>query len=46
MEWLNYFVEKLWRSIDPKFFVAVEDILEDALESIAPAVIVRLFHFF
>ncbi|KAI9497976.1 hypothetical protein BDB00DRAFT_755787 [Zychaea mexicana] len=39
VEWMNYFVQKIWRSIDPNVFVSVEDILEDTLQSIAPAVI-------
>ncbi|KAI7852946.1 hypothetical protein BDC45DRAFT_484442 [Circinella umbellata] len=39
VEWMNYFLEKIWRSIDPNVFVIVEDILEDTLESLAPAVI-------
>jgi Ca2+-dependent lipid-binding protein len=40
VEWLNYCVEKIWRSIDPQMFVQVEDILEDTLESLAPGFIV------
>ncbi|KAI9283000.1 hypothetical protein BC943DRAFT_281072 [Umbelopsis sp. AD052] len=39
VEWLNYCVEKIWRSIDPQMFVQVEDILEDTLESLAPGFI-------
>ncbi|KAJ2959007.1 hypothetical protein NQZ79_g5470 [Umbelopsis isabellina] len=39
VEWLNYCVEKVWRSIDPQIFVQVEDILEDTLQSLAPKVI-------
>ena len=42
VEWLNYFLEKIWRSIDPNIFVTVEDILEDTLESLAPSVIVSI----
>ncbi|KAI8879896.1 hypothetical protein K501DRAFT_256031 [Backusella circina FSU 941] len=36
VEWLNYMVEKIWRSIDPEFFTLVEDILEDTIQSVAP----------
>ncbi|KAI8136766.1 hypothetical protein BJV82DRAFT_526545 [Fennellomyces sp. T-0311] len=39
VEWMNYFLERIWRSIDPNVFVAVEDILEDTLQSLAPGVI-------
>ncbi|KAI9029659.1 hypothetical protein CLU79DRAFT_843161 [Phycomyces nitens] len=36
VEWLNFMVEKIWRSIDPEFFVLVEGMLQDTLESIQP----------
>ncbi|KAH8550706.1 hypothetical protein BGW37DRAFT_457834 [Umbelopsis sp. PMI_123] len=39
VEWLNYCVEKVWRSIDPQMFVQVEDILEDTLMTLAPGFI-------
>lgn len=42
MEWLNYMLDKIWRSIDPSIFVMVEDILEDALQSVAPALVVSI----
>jgi Ca2+-dependent lipid-binding protein len=40
VEWLNYCVEKIWRSIDPQMFAEVEDILEDTIQSLAPGFIV------
>ncbi|KAF1797109.1 hypothetical protein FB192DRAFT_1335564 [Mucor lusitanicus] len=39
MEWFNDIAEKIWRSIDPRIFMAVEDILEDTLARVAPKVI-------
>ncbi|KAI8979253.1 hypothetical protein BDF20DRAFT_974130 [Mycotypha africana] len=39
VEWLNYMVEKIWRSVDPEIFADVEDILEDTLQSVAPKII-------
>ncbi|CEJ04745.1 hypothetical protein RMCBS344292_18699 [Rhizopus microsporus] len=39
VEWLNYMVEKIWRSIDPELFTIVEDLLEDAIQSVAPSII-------
>lgn len=35
-------VEKIWRSIDPELFTIVEDLLEDAIQSVAPSIIVSL----
>jgi Ca2+-dependent lipid-binding protein len=32
-------VEKIWRSIDPELFTIVEDLLEDAIQSVAPSII-------
>lgn len=40
VEWLNYMVEKIWRSVDPEVFTVVEDLLEDTLQSVAPSFIV------
>ncbi|GAN11450.1 hypothetical protein MAM1_0611d11013, partial [Mucor ambiguus] len=39
MEWFNGIAEKIWRSIDPRIFMAVEDILEDTMARVAPKVI-------
>ncbi|RCH95171.1 hypothetical protein CU098_006546, partial [Rhizopus stolonifer] len=39
VEWLNYMLEKLWRSIDPEIFTDIEDLLEDTLQSVAPSFI-------
>ncbi|KAI7904926.1 uncharacterized protein BX663DRAFT_501057 [Cokeromyces recurvatus] len=39
MEWLNDMLSKIWRSIDPKVFATVEDILEDTLVRVAPKII-------
>lgn len=39
VEWLNYMVEKIWRSVDPEVFTVVEDLLEDTLQSVAPSFI-------
>ncbi|KAI8890295.1 hypothetical protein K501DRAFT_237324 [Backusella circina FSU 941] len=39
VEWLNFMVEKVWRSIDPEFFTLIEDILEDTLQSVSPGFI-------
>ncbi|KAI7871162.1 hypothetical protein BDF14DRAFT_1878550 [Spinellus fusiger] len=41
VEWLNFIVHKIWRSIDPCIFACVEDILEDALLSVSPSAIVN-----
>jgi Ca2+-dependent lipid-binding protein len=40
MEWFNSIAEKIWRSVDPKTFTILEDILEDMLATVAPAIIV------
>lgn len=42
VEWLNYMVEKIWRSVDPEVFTIVEDLLEDTIQSVAPSVIVSV----
>jgi hypothetical protein len=42
VEWLNYMMEKIWRSVDPEVFTVVEDLLEDTLQSIAPSFIVSI----
>lgn len=34
--------EKIWRSIDPELFTIVEDLLEDAIQSVSPGIIVSL----
>ncbi|CAO0800083.1 unnamed protein product [Mucor circinelloides] len=39
MEWFNAIAEKIWRSVDPRIFMVVEDILEDTLARVAPKVI-------
>ncbi|KAI8377186.1 hypothetical protein EDC96DRAFT_494795 [Choanephora cucurbitarum] len=39
VEWLNYMIEKLWRSINPEMFTDIEDLLEDTLQSVAPSFI-------
>ncbi|KAI7902890.1 uncharacterized protein BX663DRAFT_508770 [Cokeromyces recurvatus] len=39
VEWLNYMLEKIWRSIDPQIFADIEDLLEDTLQSVAPSFI-------
>ncbi|KAI8391172.1 uncharacterized protein BYT42DRAFT_555889 [Radiomyces spectabilis] len=39
VQWLNYFIGRIWRSIDPSVFNVVEDLLEDILGGIAPAFI-------
>ncbi|KAL0074495.1 hypothetical protein F4703DRAFT_1946910 [Phycomyces blakesleeanus] len=39
VEWLNFMIEKIWRSIDPEFFVLVEDLLEDTIKSVQPDVV-------
>ncbi|KAI8976219.1 hypothetical protein BDB01DRAFT_359888 [Pilobolus umbonatus] len=39
VEWLNYMVEKIWRSIDPEFFADIEDLLEDTIQSVSPSFI-------
>ncbi|KAG1048652.1 hypothetical protein G6F43_008976 [Rhizopus delemar] len=39
VEWLNFMVEKIWRSVDPELFVVVEDLLEDTIQSVAPSII-------
>ncbi|KAI8375545.1 hypothetical protein BD560DRAFT_392622 [Blakeslea trispora] len=39
VEWLNYMIEKLWRSINPELFTDIEDLLEDTLQSVAPSFI-------
>ncbi|KAK4515667.1 3-isopropylmalate dehydrogenase [Mucor velutinosus] len=39
VEWLNYMLEKIWRSVDPDMFAVVEDLLEDTLQSVSPSFI-------
>ncbi|CAO0791446.1 unnamed protein product [Mucor circinelloides] len=39
VEWLNYMLEKIWRSVDPDMFTIVEDLLEDTLQSVSPSFI-------
>ncbi|GAA5800941.1 hypothetical protein HPULCUR_006381 [Helicostylum pulchrum] len=39
VEWLNFMIEKIWRSIDPDFFTVIEDLLEDTIQSVAPSFI-------
>ncbi|KAL9556559.1 hypothetical protein MBANPS3_001819 [Mucor bainieri] len=39
VEWLNYMLEKIWRSVDPDMFTVVEDLLEDTLQSVSPGFI-------
>lgn len=39
MEWFNDIAEKIWRSVDPRIFITVEDILEDTFARVAPSVI-------
>ncbi|KAG2204704.1 hypothetical protein INT47_012000 [Mucor saturninus] len=39
VEWLNFMVEKIWRSVDPEFFAIIEDLLEDTIQSVAPSFI-------
>ncbi|OAD77023.1 hypothetical protein PHYBLDRAFT_165522 [Phycomyces blakesleeanus NRRL 1555(-)] len=39
VEWINFILQKVWRSIDPRMFAFVEDILEDTLQSVAPSII-------
>lgn len=43
VEWLNFMIEKIWRSVDPDFFTVIEDLLEDTIQSVAPSFIVRAF---
>ncbi|KAI7861997.1 hypothetical protein BDF14DRAFT_1861374 [Spinellus fusiger] len=38
-EWLNFIVEKIWRSIDPDFFAFVEVFLQDTLKTVIPGFI-------
>ncbi|CEP06852.1 hypothetical protein [Parasitella parasitica] len=39
VEWLNYMLEKIWRSVDPDMFTVVQDLLEDTLQSVSPGII-------
>ncbi|KAI9354705.1 hypothetical protein BD770DRAFT_412084 [Pilaira anomala] len=39
VEWLNYMLEKIWRSVDPDFFTVIEDLLEDTIQSVSPSFI-------
>ncbi|KAG0793074.1 hypothetical protein G6F21_003887 [Rhizopus arrhizus] len=39
VEWLNFMLEKIWRSIDPEIFTVVEDLLEDTIQSVSPNII-------
>ncbi|KAI9259291.1 hypothetical protein BY458DRAFT_517379 [Sporodiniella umbellata] len=39
VEWLNYMLEKIWRSVDPEIFTVIEGLLEDTIQSVAPSFI-------
>ncbi|KAI9494174.1 hypothetical protein BDB00DRAFT_819957 [Zychaea mexicana] len=39
VEWLNFIIEKIWRSIDREFFTAVQSMIEDNIQSVAPGFI-------
>ncbi|KAI8140241.1 hypothetical protein BJV82DRAFT_563066 [Fennellomyces sp. T-0311] len=39
VEWLNFMMEKIWRSIDQDFFTAIQSMIEDNIQSLAPSFI-------
>ncbi|KAI9275789.1 hypothetical protein BDA99DRAFT_475827 [Phascolomyces articulosus] len=39
VEWMNFMIEKIWRSIDQDFFTALQSMIEDNIQSIAPSFI-------
>ena len=37
---MNFMIEKIWRSIDEDFFTAIQSMIEDNIQSVAPSFIV------
>ena len=41
---MNFMIEKIWRSIDQDFFTAIQSMIEDNIQSVAPSFVVsRIF---
>lgn len=40
MEWLNFMLEKIWRSISQEFFATIESMVEDTIQGVTPGFIV------
>ncbi|KAI7856661.1 hypothetical protein BDC45DRAFT_437272 [Circinella umbellata] len=39
VEWMNFMIEKIWRSIDQDFFTAIQSMIEDNIQSVVPSFI-------